>query len=95
MISILVGNVGALGQSSLKRMLAFSSVAQAGYILVGVVVVTDLGIQAVLFYLVVYLLANMAAFAVVTLRERETDGRRRHGRAARARRRSAPRPPSR
>lgn len=71
-ISILIGNVGALGQSSLKRMLAFSSIAQAGYILVGVVVVTDLGIQAVLFYLVVYLLANMAAFAVVTLRERET-----------------------
>ena len=71
-VSILIGNVGALGQSSLKRMLAFSSVAQAGYILVGVVVVTELGIQAVLFYLVVYLLANMAAFAVITLRERET-----------------------
>ena len=71
-ISMLIGNVGALGQSSLKRMLAFSSIAQAGYILVGVVVVTDLGIQAVLFYLLVYLLANMAAFAVVTLRERET-----------------------
>ena len=71
-LSILIGNVGALGQSSLKRMLAYSSIAQAGYILVGVVVVTDLGIQAVLFYLAVYLLANMAAFAVVTLRERET-----------------------
>ena len=71
-ISILVGNVGALGQSSLKRMLAYSSIAQAGYILAGVVVVTPLGIQAVLFYLAVYLLANMAAFAVVTLRERET-----------------------
>ncbi|HMS61603.1 MAG TPA: NADH-quinone oxidoreductase subunit N [Solirubrobacteraceae bacterium] len=71
-ISILIGNVGALGQSSVKRMLAFSSIAQAGYILVGVVVVTELGIQAVLFYAAVYLLANMAAFAVVTLRERET-----------------------
>jgi len=71
-ISILVGNVGALGQSSLKRMLAYSSIAQAGYILAGFVVVTQLGIEAILFYLVVYLFANMAAFAVVTLRERET-----------------------
>jgi len=71
-ISILVGNVGALGQSSLKRMLAYSSIAQAGYILAGFVVVTQLGIEAILFYLAVYLLANMAAFAVVTLRERET-----------------------
>ncbi|MCD6725785.1 MAG: NADH-quinone oxidoreductase subunit N [Solirubrobacteraceae bacterium] len=72
-ISIVVGNVGALGQSSLKRLLAYSSIAQAGYILVGVVVFTDLGVQAVLLYIVVYLFANIAAFAVVTLRERETD----------------------
>jgi NADH-quinone oxidoreductase subunit N len=71
-ISILVGNVGALGQDSLKRMLAFSSIAQAGYVLVGFVVVTEMGIEAVLFYMSVYLLANLAAFAVVTLRERET-----------------------
>ena len=85
-ISILVGNVGALGQSSLKRMLAYSSIAQAGYILAGFVVVTQLGIQAVLFYLAAYLLANMAAFAVVTLRERETGGGRRPRRDARARR---------
>ena len=72
MISIIVGNVGALGQASLKRMLAYSSIAQAGYILVGVVVVTNLGVQAVLFYLAVYLFANLGAFAVVKLRERET-----------------------
>ena len=71
-ISILVGNVGALGQSSLKRLLAYSSIAQAGYILVGVVVVTSLGVQAVLLYLIVYLLANLTAFAVVVLRERQT-----------------------
>ncbi len=76
-------------------MLAYSSIAQAGYILVGVVVVTDLGIQAVLFYLAVYLLANMAAFAVVTLaRARDRRGRR-HRRAARARGASARPPPSR
>ena len=71
-ISILVGNAGALGQSSMKRMLAYSSIAQAGYILVGFVVVTRLGVQAVLFYLAVYLFANLAAFAVVAARERET-----------------------
>jgi NADH-quinone oxidoreductase subunit N len=71
-ITILVGNVGALGQSSLKRMLAYSSVAQAGYILAGVVVSTQLGAQALLFYLAIYLPMNMAAFAVIVARERET-----------------------
>jgi NADH-quinone oxidoreductase subunit N len=72
-ITILVGNVGALGQSSLKRMLAYSSVAQAGYMLAGVVVATQLGAQAMVFYLAVYLAMNMAAFAVIVARERETD----------------------
>jgi NADH-quinone oxidoreductase subunit N len=71
-ITILVGNVGALGQSSLKRMLAYSSVAQAGYILAGVVVSTQLGAQALVFYLAIYLPMNMAAFAVIVARERET-----------------------
>jgi NADH-quinone oxidoreductase subunit N len=71
-ITILVGNVGALGQSSLKRMLAYSSVAQAGYMLAGVVVATRLGVQATVFYLAVYLFMNMAAFAVIVARERET-----------------------
>ena len=45
-ITIIVGNVGAIGQSSLKRMLAYSSVAQAGYMLAGVVVTTQLGVSA-------------------------------------------------
>ncbi len=71
-ITIIVGNVGALGQSSLKRMLAYSSVAQAGYMLAGVVVATQLGIKATAFYLAVYLMMNMAAFAVIVARERET-----------------------
>jgi NADH-quinone oxidoreductase subunit N len=71
-ITILVGNVGALGQSSLKRMLAYSSVAQAGYMLAGVVVATQLGVEATVFYLAVYLLMNMASFAVIVARERET-----------------------
>jgi NADH-quinone oxidoreductase subunit N len=69
-ITIVVGNVGALGQSSLKRMLAWSGVAQAGYLLSGVIVGTQLGAEATVFYLVVYLAMNVAAFAVVVARER-------------------------
>jgi NADH-quinone oxidoreductase subunit N len=72
-ITILVGNVGALGQSSLKRMLAYSSVAQAGYMLAGVVVSTQLGVRATVFYLAVYVFMNMASFAVIVARERETE----------------------
>ncbi len=71
-VTILVGNVGALGQSSLKRMLAYSSVAQAGYMLAGVVVSTQLGVRATVFYLAAYLLMNLAAFGVIIARERET-----------------------
>ncbi|MHB8242521.1 MAG: NADH-quinone oxidoreductase subunit N [Solirubrobacteraceae bacterium] len=71
-ITIIVGNVGALGQSSLKRMLAYSSVAQAGYMLAGVVVSTQLGVKATVFYLAAYLFMNMAAFSVIVARERET-----------------------
>jgi NADH-quinone oxidoreductase subunit N len=71
-ITIAVGNVGAIGQSSLKRMLAYSSVAQAGYMLAGLVVSTRLGVSATVFYLFVYMLMNTAAFAVITARERET-----------------------
>ena len=72
-VTIIVGNAGARGQSSLKRLLACSGVAQAGYLLAGVVVGTSLGVQATVFYLAVYLLMNMAAFAVVAARERETN----------------------
>jgi NADH-quinone oxidoreductase subunit N len=64
-ITIVVGNVGALGQSSLKRMLGYSGVAQAGYMLGGVVVGTQLGVQATVLYLAVYLAMNLAAFAVI------------------------------
>jgi NADH-quinone oxidoreductase subunit N len=70
--SIAIGNIGAIGQDSLKRMLAYSSIAQAGYMLAGVVVATSLGLKSVVFYLFVYLLMNVAAFAVVMARERET-----------------------
>ncbi|ADB49593.1 NADH-quinone oxidoreductase subunit N [Conexibacter woesei] len=71
-VTIIVGNVGALAQSSLKRMLAYSGVAQAGYLLCGLVVGTQLGVKATVFYLVVYLAMNAAAFAVIVARERAT-----------------------
>ncbi len=70
-ITIIVGNVGALGQSSLKRLLGYSGVAQAGYMLAGVVVGTQLGIQATVLYLGVYLFMNMAAFAVIVAQQAE------------------------
>jgi NADH-quinone oxidoreductase subunit N len=71
-ISIVVGNVGALGQNSLKRLLGYSGIAQAGYILGGLVVATEAGINAIVFYLAAYAFMNLAAFAVVIARERET-----------------------
>jgi NADH-quinone oxidoreductase subunit N len=63
--TILIGNVGALGQTSLKRLLGYSGVAQAGYMLSGVIVGTQLGISATVLYVVVYLLMNIPAFAVI------------------------------
>jgi NADH-quinone oxidoreductase subunit N len=69
-ITIIVGNVGALGQSSMKRMLGYSGVAQAGYMLGGVIVGTQLGVEATVLYLCVYLAMNMAAFAVIVAQER-------------------------
>jgi NADH-quinone oxidoreductase subunit N len=72
-VTIVVGNVGAIAQRSLKRLLAWSSVAQAGYLLAGVVVGSRLGLKATVFYLGVYLLMNVAAFAVVVARERVSE----------------------
>src|SRR3954447_4499618 len=71
-ISIAVGNIGALGQNSLKRLLGYSGIAQAGYMLAGVVVATEKGLEALVFYLAAYTLMNLAVFAVVIARERQT-----------------------
>jgi NADH-quinone oxidoreductase subunit N len=71
-VSIVVGNVGALGQDSLKRLLGYSGIAQAGYILGGLVVASSAGVNALVFYLAGYAFMNLAAFAVVVARERET-----------------------
>jgi NADH-quinone oxidoreductase subunit N len=72
-ITIVVGNVGAIAQRSLKRLLAWSSVGQAGYLLAGLVVGSELGLQATVFYVAVYLLMNVTAFAVVVARERVSE----------------------
>ena len=71
-ISIVIGNVGALAQDSLKRLLGYSGVAQAGYMLGGIVVASEAGVSALVFYLSIYTFMNLAAFAVIVARERET-----------------------
>jgi NADH-quinone oxidoreductase subunit N len=65
--SLVWGNVMAIVQSSLKRLLAYSGIAQAGYVLVGVVAGGANGLAAVLYYLFVYMFMNFGAFAVLTL----------------------------
>lgn len=65
-LTIVFGNVVAIPQTNIKRMLAYSSIAQAGYVLLGLVAFSDLGIAAILFYLMTYVFANIGAFAVVT-----------------------------
>ncbi len=65
--SMVVGNLMAIVQTSLKRLLAYSGVAQAGYILIGVIAGGPNGLAAVLYYLFVYMFMNFGAFAVITL----------------------------
>jgi NADH-quinone oxidoreductase subunit N len=60
-----LGNVVALSQTNIKRMLAYSSIAHAGYILVGIVAGGELGWSSVLYYLVAYTFMNLGAFGVV------------------------------
>ena len=62
-----LGNLAALSQTNLKRLLAYSSIAHAGYALLGFVVFAEAGVQAVLFYLAVYYTMNLGAFWVVML----------------------------
>ncbi|MBI4482014.1 MAG: NADH-quinone oxidoreductase subunit N [Acidobacteria bacterium] len=66
-LTMTVGNVAAITQSNIKRLLAYSSVAHAGYLLVGLVARNELGISAVLYYAVVYALMNLGAFTVVVI----------------------------
>jgi NAD(P)H-quinone oxidoreductase subunit 2 len=71
-LSMVVGNFIAIAQSSLKRMLAYSSIAQVGYILIGLIANSADGLSAMLFYLIVYGLMNLGAFAAAILFSNET-----------------------
>ncbi len=64
-LTMILGNVVAVLQTNVKRMLAYSAIAHAGYILVGIVTNSDSGYSAVLFYLVVYTVMNLVAFSVI------------------------------
>ncbi len=66
-VTMTLGNLAALQQSNIKRLLAYSSIAHAGYMLMGVVVLSDEGLRAVLFYLVTYYLMNIGAFLTVMI----------------------------
>lgn len=73
-LTIIGGNILALVQSNVKRMLAYSSIAHAGYLLIGVVVGGVTGLAAILFYLLCYSFMNLGAFGVVALSERLDNG---------------------
>jgi NADH-quinone oxidoreductase subunit N len=64
-LTMVVGNVAAITQKNVKRMLAYSSIGQAGYVLVALVAADQLGISGVLFYVAAYAAMNLGAFAVV------------------------------
>lgn len=65
--SMFVGNLLALAQKNIKRLLAYSSIAQAGYVLIGVAANNQLGTSGAVYYLLGYLFTNLAAFGIVTL----------------------------
>jgi NADH-quinone oxidoreductase subunit N len=69
-VTMTVGNVAAVTQTNIKRMLAYSSIAHAGYVLIGIVAGTSRGITATLVYLMIYAFMQLGAFAVVVLLRR-------------------------
>src|SRR5919106_498890 len=71
-ITMTVGNLLALPQTNIKRLLAFSSIAHAGYVLIGVVALTQLGVASVVFYLAAYIVTNLLAFGIVMAFSRVT-----------------------
>lgn len=71
-ITMTVGNLLALSQTNIKRLLAYSSIAHAGYALIGVVAFTQLGATSVVFYLAAYIATNLLAFGVVMAFSRVT-----------------------
>jgi len=71
--SMLFGSIVAIAQTNIKRMLAYSSISHAGYILIGLASGTSLGVAGVVFYLAVYTFMNLAAFGIIALIEGEND----------------------
>jgi NADH-quinone oxidoreductase subunit N len=69
-VTMTVGNLAALTQSNLKRMLAYSSIAHAGYLLIGVVAGTERGVSAMLIYLLIYSFMQLGAFSIIILMRR-------------------------
>jgi len=74
-LSITVANLFAIRQSELKRFMAFSSISQAGYIMLAVVGYSQLGVAALTYYVLVYIVANMAVFTVINVVEQNNGGR--------------------
>ena len=74
-LSITVANLFAIRQSELKRFMAFSSISQAGYIMLAVVGNSQLGVAALTYYVLVYIVANMAVFTVINIVEQKNGGR--------------------
>ena len=73
-ITMTLGNLTAIVQSNLKRLLAYSSIAHAGYLLMGLAAASTAGVQSILIYLIVYVLMNVGAFLVVIAVSRHTGG---------------------
>ncbi len=73
LLTMIVGNFAALAQSNIKRLLAYSSIAHAGYVLVAVAANSQVGVAAAMFYLAVYAFMNVGAFAVITHFSREQE----------------------
>lgn len=73
--SMLVGSITAIAQTNLKRMLAYSSIAHAGYMLIGIAASNKFGMSGVIFYLIVYSFMNVAAFILVSLLENDAEKR--------------------
>jgi NADH-quinone oxidoreductase subunit N len=67
LISILVGNLAALAQNDYKRLLAYSGIAQAGFVLVGLVAANQSGVESAVFYITVYVFMNLSAFLLLDL----------------------------
>ncbi|MCD6249630.1 MAG: NADH-quinone oxidoreductase subunit N [candidate division Zixibacteria bacterium] len=71
-VATILGNTVAIRQTNIKRMLAYSSIAHVGYMMIGLLAMNELGLSSVAFYMFAYLFTNMGAFAIVTLVEERT-----------------------